>query len=36
VRKTDNTVWLYPGNGLGGFSASRKIGAGWAGFRFGS
>ncbi|HEY7718667.1 MAG TPA: FG-GAP-like repeat-containing protein [Pedococcus sp.] len=28
----DGTLWLYPGNGRGGFGARRKAGSGWGGF----
>ena len=28
-RRSDNTLWLYPGNGTGGFLTPTKIGAGW-------
>ncbi len=32
--RTDGTLWLYTGNGKGGFSAAgRKIGSGWGGAR---
>ncbi|MFD1213875.1 GH25 family lysozyme [Arthrobacter sp. GCM10027362] len=28
-RRTDGTMWLYPGNGKGGFGTPRKLGSGW-------
>ena len=28
-RRSDNTLWLYPGNGAGGFLTPRQIGNGW-------
>ncbi|NKX56500.1 lysozyme M1 [Arthrobacter sp. E918] len=28
-RRGDGTLWLYPGNGKGGFSSARRIGTGW-------
>jgi hypothetical protein len=30
-RRSDNTLWLYPGNGTGGFGTASQIGAGWGG-----
>ena len=33
ARKTDGTMWLYPGSGDGGFFAPRAIGTGWSPFR---
>jgi SpoIID/LytB domain protein len=32
-RTSDNTLWLYPGNGHGGFLRARQIGTGWGSFR---
>ena len=29
ARGRDGTLWLYPGNGTGGFQAPRVIGSGW-------
>lgn len=29
ARRNDGTLFLYPGNGAGGFGPTRKIGAGW-------
>jgi hypothetical protein len=29
---TDGTLYLYPGNGTGGFLSSSTVGAGWSGF----
>lgn len=31
-RDSDNTLWLYPGNGRGGVNSGRQIGSGWGGF----
>ena len=28
-RRADNSLWLYPGNGSGGFLTPRQIGSGW-------
>ncbi|MCG2622261.1 FG-GAP-like repeat-containing protein [Arthrobacter sp. I2-34] len=28
-RRKDGSMWLYPGNGKGGFGKERKIGSGW-------
>ncbi|WP_127573984.1 FG-GAP-like repeat-containing protein [Georgenia faecalis] len=28
-RTADGTLWLYPGNGSGGFAAARQVGQGW-------
>ncbi|NKX49339.1 lysozyme M1, partial [Arthrobacter deserti] len=28
-RRTDGTMWPYPGNGSGGFATARRIGSGW-------
>jgi peptidoglycan/xylan/chitin deacetylase (PgdA/CDA1 family) len=33
LRRDDGTLWLYPGNGAGGFRAQRQVGAGFAGWR---
>jgi hypothetical protein len=33
ARKTDGTMWLYPGDGAGGFLTARQIGTGWGSFR---
>ncbi|TDC54403.1 SpoIID/LytB domain-containing protein [Jiangella ureilytica] len=30
-RAADGSLWLYPGNGAGGFGATRPIGTGWRG-----
>jgi hypothetical protein len=32
ARRSDGTLWLYPGNGRGGFSEVVKIGTGWGSF----
>jgi hypothetical protein len=32
ARRSDGTLWLYPGNGRGGFSGVVKIGTGWGSF----
>lgn len=32
VRKDNGTLWMYPGNGRGGFVTPRQIGTGWASF----
>ncbi len=31
VRSSDGTLWLYPGNGRGGFGSAGQIGHGWSG-----
>lgn len=28
-RRTDGSLWFYPGNGSGGYGSARKIGSGW-------
>ncbi|NKX56498.1 GH25 family lysozyme [Arthrobacter mobilis] len=28
-RRTDGSLWLYPGNGAGGYGSPRKLGEGW-------
>jgi hypothetical protein len=33
ARRTDGTMWLYPGTGDGGFLVARKVGTGWGSFR---
>ncbi|MCB2175630.1 MAG: fibronectin type III domain-containing protein [Actinomycetales bacterium] len=33
ARTTTGDLWLYPGNGRGGFGAPSKIGNGWTGYR---
>jgi hypothetical protein len=33
VRRDDGTLWLYPGDGAGGFRAQRQVGTGFAGWR---
>jgi hypothetical protein len=30
-RRSDNSLWLYPGNGSGGFGTASQIGSGWGG-----
>lgn len=32
-RGDDGSLWLYPGNGQGGFRTARRIGTGWAGMK---
>lgn len=29
ARKSDGTLWLYPGNGRGGFGTAKRVGSGW-------
>ena len=36
ARRSDGSMHLYRGNGVGGFTGSSRIGAGWSGFRLGS
>jgi hypothetical protein len=33
ARKADGSMWLYAGNGLGGFGTARQIGGGWSSYR---
>ena len=33
ARTSDGALWLYPGNGTGGFQARKQIGSGWQGFK---
>ncbi len=32
ARTSDGVLWLYPGDGNGGFLAKRQVGSGWQGF----
>lgn len=32
MRDTSGNLWLYPGNGSGGFNARTQIGQGWTGY----
>ena len=32
ARANDGALWLYPGNGTGGFLSRRQIGSGWNAF----
>jgi hypothetical protein len=34
LRRSDGTLWLYPGNGPGGMTTGRKIAAGMAGYNW--
>lgn len=33
ARRSDGSMWLYPGNGAGGFGTARKVSAGWTPYR---
>jgi hypothetical protein len=34
ARDADGTLWLYPGDSAGGFSARRSVGSGWNGMTY--
>ena len=33
ARDTTGRLWLYPGNGTGGWGSQRQVGSGWEGMR---
>ena len=33
ARGADGSLWLYPGNGSGGWGSPRQVGSGWTGMQ---